>query len=99
MKNNFFDELFYIREQELNSSYTAQRLEVFKNSNYDEYRKDLLDILSKNIKDKNELSKAEKLLEKFETAILDEDTFNTKYFYQLGFKDGIELKQNIDDFS
>ena len=61
-------------------------------------QKELFEILETNIKSKDTLSKAKELIEKIENILLDEDTFNTKYFYQLGFKDGMELKQNLDNF-
>jgi len=98
MENTFFDNMFYMREQELTHSYMDKKLKEVEIVDYEKPEKELFEILETNIKSKDTLSKAKELIEKIENILLDEDTFNTKYFYQLGFKDGMELKQNLDNF-
>lgn len=98
MENTFFDNMFYMREQELNHSYINKKLKEVEIVDYEKPEKELFEILDANIKSKDILSKVKELIEKIEKILLDEDTFNTKYFYQLGFKDGMELKQNLDNF-
>lgn len=95
MENTFFDNMFYMREQELNHSYINKKLKEVEIVDYEKPEKELFEILDTNIKSEDTLSKAKELIE---NILLDEDTFNTKYFYQLGFKDGMELKQNLDNF-
>ncbi len=94
-ENLFLDMLFETRSDLMDKNYVKERNKAYKIGKSELVQKKIIDKIENQVKDKNVVQEFQKLLLDYANGIIMETSFEGKYFYKLGFKDGFRFNNEI----
>lgn len=91
--------LFWCRSEdgENQEEYNNIRDEYRKKYDSDIIEKDLINFFNENVKDEKKKLRYRKMLKEYSNCLLQELSFESPFFYKLGFKDGYKFYKELND--
>lgn len=91
--------IFWIRSEdgENQEEYNKMKDEYQNKYDSDIIEKDLINLFNENVKDEKKRLRYKKIIREYANTLLQELSFETQFFYKLGFKDGYKFYEELND--
>lgn len=96
-ENKIIDDLYKLRAEDFVHSYVKKYGKLEENKKKEKAEVDLVQFVERFIKDKEDLKILHDKIDKYEVMVLDEISAWYMSYYKLGFKDGIKLKEELQE--
>ena len=96
-ENKIIDDLYKLRAEDFVHSYVKKYGKLEENKKKEKAEVDLVQFVERFIKDKEDLKILHDKIDKYEVMVLDEISAWYMPYYKLGFKDGIKLKEELQE--